>query len=297
MLVTLPPLVVDQITAKIGRFVSNRLARGRGRCPKWLCISEDRAQPLLVKCLPSPHFREANVYRQVLPLITVPRPRLLLIVEDTSAKVYWLVIEFIPGTSPAFPSQISRVLQTLASLHDVTFNVHDLSLPVLREPVTRLTYMYRCATESIAQVSSLSLGRCTEIAKRVLERSHEFSNIHWLSRSANTLVHGNVHSGNVILDASCLGTRAFLIDWADSDIGSPLEDLGDVLCEWPCSVELILSDYRPSSIRRDIVNAESLLRAARFRAYLSLGWLASRVLEGSLQAAHKFSDVGGLMGL
>lgn len=297
MLMTLPPLVVDQITAKIGRFVSNRLVRGRGRCPKWLCISEDRAQLLLVKCLSSPYFREADVYRQVLPLISVPRPRLLLIVEDAATNLYWLVIQFIQGTSPAFPRQISGVLQTLASLHDMTFNVHDLSLPVLREPVRRLTYMYRCATESIAQVSALPLGRCTEIAKQILEYPCGFSDVHWLSLSANTLVHGNVHSGNVILDASCAGTRAFLIDWADSDIGSPLEDLGDVLCEWPCSLELILSDYRPSSIRPDIVNAESLLRAARFRAYLSLGWLAGRVLKGSLRAAHKFSDVGGLVGL
>lgn len=92
-----------------------------------------------------------------------------------------------------------------------------------------------------------------------------------------TLIHGDVHTGNVMLRARAARSEVVFVDWGRSRIGSPLEDVSSWL--------LSLRSWEPTAAR----DHDSL-----FRAYLSAAGRAT-TLTPELREAYWIAAAGNVL--
>ena len=78
-----------------------------------------------------------------------------------------------------------------------------------------------------------------------------------LLSGTTTVIHGDVHPGNVILRRAGAGPRVVLIDWARARIGSPLEDIASWLHSLGC--------WEPQARRRHDTLIRAYLEARTIR--------------------------------
>jgi aminoglycoside phosphotransferase (APT) family kinase protein len=76
-----------------------------------------------------------------------------------------------------------------------------------------------------------------------------------LLEAETTLIHGDVHPGNIVTQRDELGLRVTLLDWARARVGSPLEDVASWLHSLGC--------WEPESRRRHDTLLRSYLGARR----------------------------------
>jgi aminoglycoside phosphotransferase (APT) family kinase protein len=213
----------------------------------------DRAPAtLVVKQLRGVHRREAAFYRQLWAASDSP-PAVRYLGSEKAGDDEYLYLECVESTSswPWADCAVSAaVCQALARLHhqpripatllnDWDYEAelaasaeHTIALASSARDAAGLTFWRRLG--DLRRVVA-SLGR---LRSRLLERG-------------TTVVHGDVHPGNVIIrgHATDEQARVVFVDWARARIGSPLEDVASWLHSLGC--------WEPEARRRH----DTLLRA------------------------------------
>ena len=223
-------------------------------------------------------------------------------VQAVSPSTSYLFLEWIPPASWPWAERalVSHVLDQLADIH-AALSVAPLSgslgawdyeselLPTAEETLKTL--------EVAVQTSALaSLGQQAPALRRVVAalpgmRRQLMSS----SPMGQAVVHGDVHSGNVLI-REVTGTRsAVLLDWARARLGSPLEDVSswlESLGHW----EPVVRRQRVALLRH-YLRARGLPAASARDVYVWY-WVAaaSNALAGALryhlQQAMRVSESG-----
>jgi hypothetical protein len=190
-------------------------------------------QRFVVKELRGAHRREAEVYRLLWDTLTEPPAARLLGRTDT-AEASYLCLEDVRGVS-AWPwrdyAAAAAVCQVLARVH----NARDLAtgLPAWDyEGFLRASAQetLRCVTDlrSGGVLPRPWLGELRRVVGALPLLREQ------LLEAGATLIHGDVHPGNVLVRAGGGPYRVVLIDWARSRLGSPLEDVASWLHSLGC---------------------------------------------------------------
>lgn len=179
---------------------------------------------VVVKELLGTHRREADAYRLLWGnLARPPAPRLLGSTDTTDAS--YLCLEDVPAVA-AWPW---RDLGVVTDVCQVLARLHRSGIPAARLPAWDYEEHLRgSAQETLGLARWVTSGgmspwrRLGDLA-RVVDALPEIRER--LLASGATLIHGDVHPGNVLVRAGAGPDRVVLIDWAASRLGSPLEDI------------------------------------------------------------------------
>ena len=132
-----------------------------------------------------------------------------------------------------------------------------------------------------SQLPELALGRELRVLRRVVDALPRLRD-QLFDALGTTLIHGDVHTGNVMLRGDESGERVVLFDWGRSRIGSPLEDVSSWL--------LSLRTWEPAAGRDHDTLFRAYLAAAGVAAELTpelrdAYWIAaaSNALSGALR--------------
>jgi aminoglycoside phosphotransferase (APT) family kinase protein len=188
---------------------------------------------LVVKELLGTHRREADVYRLLWDCLPDPPAARVLGRRDT-AEASYLCLEDIRRLSAwpwRNPAAVAAVCHALA-------RIHDAGVPAAGLPAWNYDEDLRASAQETLHLATrtrvdgvLLWRRCGDLRRVVgaLARMRER-----LLETGTTLIHGDVHPGNVIVRAGGSSRRVVLIDWAASRVGSPLEDVASWLHSLGC---------------------------------------------------------------
>lgn len=162
-------------------------------------------------------------------------PRLLA-VEELSGDRAVLYLEAVRRTR-AWPwhetRAVARVLERLAAVHETTGGAElprparwDYDAELAEEAPRTVEVLERAARETGVS----ALGRAVPAARRVaLALPAMRGQLAAFAPLGTALLHGDVHSGNVLLRRQRGGEEPVLIDWGRARTGSPLEDVSSWL--------------------------------------------------------------------
>jgi hypothetical protein len=196
----------------------------------------DRRLGFVVKTLTGHARREAAIYSGHLrPHWGVLCPRLLGVEQtDDGRTILFLEALRTPDWPWRDPAAVTRVLRSLAHLHlSATSRDGATGLPewdydaVLRDAaILALEQLDRCRRMlDLAPLRRFrpALRRMTGAAVSLRKQLLAGSGL------PEVALHGDVHSGNVLLRSRPDGDAPVLIDWARARMGSPLEDVSSWL--------------------------------------------------------------------
>lgn len=298
----LPENVARAVSKVLGSgYISQRMDPRYGRARKWQCESERSRTKLLVKELVGVAKREGLIYRLVLPHSKVRRPALLFESGETETRQgAWIGIEWIDGHQVEFPRQLGLIMRQLTILHQSKEAFQCMLKTRMSETVkSRLRSRIESATRSLERIAQRSnFGRASHVARSLLALPAWEGEVEWVAAFSPTLVHGNLHSGNVIIKVQDGSPGAVLIDWADANVGSIIEDLGNLLCEWPGACDLIVEAYNTALVRTGSqVTVSNVRRGARLYAFLNAGWFASGLRSLDEPAFGRLLQMGNFLGI
>jgi hypothetical protein len=189
---------------------------------------------LVVKQLSGPFAREGDVYEALWSHLARP-PAVQMFGQDVCVDSTYLYLEHAASISPwpwSDTALSASVCRELAQLHDA---------PGLSREVFSWNYdeeLIRSAEDTldVAATARNSLGR------RVWRRLGDLRRVvealprirHRLLSDGSTVIHGDMHPGNVILRPSEESMDVVLVDWARARIGSALEDVASWLHSLGC---------------------------------------------------------------
>lgn len=188
----------------------------------------------VVKELRGSQRREAEVYRLLWSRLPEPPAARTLGVESDADTAY-LYLEMIrplsswPWSNSAASAEVCR---ELARLHDST---------TLRSPVFDWGFEQELA--SSARETLALAGRARGAGQvRLWRRPGDLRRVvaalpairRGLLEPGVTIIHGDVHPGNVIVRSARRGSRVVLLDWGRARTGSPLEDVASWLHSVGC---------------------------------------------------------------
>jgi aminoglycoside phosphotransferase (APT) family kinase protein len=269
-------LVSESVQSVAAHFVD-----GRGRA---------RAQRFVVKQLAGEARREAAIYR-ALRGSSVQRlaPALVSIDQDKDGTIQLVIQQVLPRQRWPWRdvSAVSSVLCTLATLHQtdaassLTPHVNDWNFEL--ELQARAARLIQHLEEQRAALRAAGIDVRLALIRRLAARLPAWrQQLLSFLPLPTTVIHGDVHSGNVMLHTHEAKPAPVLIDWARARIGSPLEDVSS----WLQS----LSFWEPVARRRhDTLFGEYLgargLSATLTRDLRQAYWLAgaSNCFAGSLE--------------
>lgn len=186
----------------------------------------------VIKRLPHGSEREADVYEVLWKHLDRP-PAVRVIGRHVSARSTYLYLEEAQPFNvwPWSDMQLAGgVCRTLARLHES---------PAL--PRETFTWDYESALARSAQSTlELATHACDVTGRRWWRRLGDLRRVvtalprirKRLLSVSTTVIHGDVHPGNVILRGS--DSEVVLIDWARARLGSPLEDVASWLHSLGC---------------------------------------------------------------
>lgn len=234
---------------------------------------------LVIKQLRPGFEREADVYQLLWDHLDRP-PAVRVLGRDICGEATYLYLEDArpvcswPWTETATSGAVCRVL---ARLHDAAY------LP--REPLS-WDYESELAASAAATFATAKNAR-DEYGTRYWRRLGDLSRVvealplirNRLLSCPTTVIHGDVHPGNVILRSGNPEPDVVLIDWARARVGSPFEDVASWLHSLGC--------WEPQARRRH----DTLMRA-----YLDAR-AVSRAFDAGLRVEYWFASVSnGLSG-
>jgi aminoglycoside phosphotransferase (APT) family kinase protein len=204
---------------------------------------------LVIKELRAGFEREADIYELLWRHIKQP-PAVHVLGRDTAGHATYLYLE------------------DAQSISSWPWSDSDLTAAACRE-IARLHDSRTLPRESFSWDYEPELARSAEATVEVANRARGPSGRrHWrrlgdlrrvaaalpairlrLLSGATTVIHGDVHPGNVILRRGDTGIEVVLVDWARARIGSPLEDVASWLHSLGC--------WEPQARRRH----DTLMRA------------------------------------
>lgn len=234
-------LSLEEITGGL----ESRVVRASFRSP----LAKDRwPTTFVVKELRDFQRRETNIYRELWSRSTAPPTVRLLGFESTEDADYLYLEEATPQTEWPW-NQIfisAAVCQALARLHD-----NEQLRPKILIDWDYESDLAKSADETLAVALHARDAAGVRHWRRIGDLRRVVAALPKLRSTllqATAFIHGDVHSGNVILRASEKREVAF-IDWARARLGSPLEDLASWLHSLGC--------WEPEARRRH----DTLLRA------------------------------------
>ncbi len=228
-------------------------------------------QQLVVKTLPAGFEREADVYEVLWRDLDRP-PAVRMLGRESSRQATYLYLEEAESSIPWPWTNVEHsgaVCRTLARLHDSQMRGRDAFTWDYDAELARSAQSTLAVAADARDPSGIrywhrmgDLRRVVTALPRIRRR---------LLSGTTTLIHGDMHPGNVILQGET-DPQVLLIDWARARIGSPLEDVASWLHSLGC--------WEPEARRRHDTLMRVYLdaRAApqRFAAHVRIDyWLAS----------------------
>lgn len=229
-------------------------------------ITRDIHYPLVpgrfvVKELLPGQRREADVYALLWTHLEQPPAARLLGVQSAGDTSYLFLedvqsLSFWPWADIAFPLAVCR---ELAQLHDGT-----------ALPPASFTWDYDAElAASAASTLSGALRARDAAGVRYWRRVGDLKRVvaclpglrSELLACGRTVLHGDVHPGNVIIRQGSPGDRVALIDWGRARVGSPLEDVASWLHSLGC--------WEPQARRRHDTLLQAYLAHRRGRPALT----------------------------
>jgi hypothetical protein len=220
---------------------------------------------MVIKQLPAGFEREVDVYGLLWEHFEPPPAVQLLGHERAGATTYLFLEDGEPAATPAWPwsdtSVAAMVCRELARLHD-----HGARLP---RTVFSWDYETELATSARATLDLARTAR-DDRGRRYWRRLGDLRRVvsalpdirACLVSDERTVIHGDVHPGNLLLRRGHPAARVALIDWARARLGSPLEDVASWLHSLGC--------WEPEARRRhDTLMAAYLESRARPRRFSS----------------------------
>ena len=225
-----PSEVVHVDLQPLGGGLESTVARARIAAPR-----EHRSIPqqLVIKQLPDGLEREADVYDALWQYVDGP-PAVRMFGREMRGETTYLYLEDAEA-SGAWPwsdtQRAGAVCRALARLHD---------LQALPRGLFAWDYETELARSSLSTLEVAGDARNSS-GRRWWRRLGDLRRVvaalprirHRLLSGATTVIHGDMHPGNVILRA---GTppEVVLIDWGRARLGSPLEDVASWLHSLGC---------------------------------------------------------------
>lgn len=196
-----------------------------------------RTQHFVIKRLATGNAREARIYQEILaqqhsslaPILFAVRHLPIesrLCLESLQPAEKWPWADF---------AWARRVLEALAGLHTHPSNVearwswlgdwdYEAELASRSQQLVRLTETLDRKTDIPSLRRSLpALRRLTAALPHLRQELFRFRPFE------RTLIHGDVHTGNVLIRKSPAGLTPAFLDWGRSRFGSPLEDIASWL--------------------------------------------------------------------
>ncbi len=209
---------------------------------------EPRPRSFVMKELRGLQRRETKIYRELWSRSTSPPAVRLLGVETTDDADYLYFEEATQQCTWPWKQTVSSILvcRALAELHD--------SKRIQQEALIDWDYeseLTKSADETLAVALNARDRRGVRHWRRLGDLRQVVTalpNLRAALLETTTFIHGDVHSGNIILQATKKADVTF-IDWARARLGSPLEDLASWLHSLGC--------WEPEARRRH----DTLLRA------------------------------------
>jgi hypothetical protein len=237
---------------------------------------------VVVKQLSGAFAREGDVYEALWSHLERP-PAVQMFGRDVCGESTFLYLEHAASFSPwpwSDTALSASVCRELAQLHDA----HGLSGQVFSWNYDEELIRSGDDTLDLAATARNSLGR------RVWRRLGDLRRVvqalprirRRLLSDGSTVIHGDMHPGNVILRRSEETVDVVLVDWARARIGSPLEDVASWLHSLGCWEPL--ARKRHDTLMRAYLDARRVRCA--FNSELRVGyWLAtvSNGLSGAIR--------------
>ena len=226
----------------------------------------------VIKQLPAGFEREADVYDTLWQHLTHPPAVRVLGRQRSGGSTYLYLEDAQPSASwPwADSTRAAAVCYELARFHET------VELP--RGPFA-WNYETELARSAEATLSVAKYAR-DPAGKRYWRRFGDLRRVVGalpairarLLSGATTIIHGDMHPGNVMLRDGDCDVQVVLIDWARARVGSPLEDLASWLHSLGC--------WEPQARRRHDTLMKAYLDARAIRSLLDADlrcdyWLAS----------------------
>jgi aminoglycoside phosphotransferase (APT) family kinase protein len=237
---------------------------------------------LVVKQVSGGLVREADVYRALWRHLRNP-PAVKLLGYEASGNVTYMYLEHATSATP-WPwndtAATALVCVELARLHDST------SLPRDAFSWNYDDELRRSADETLAFAAVARDADGRLIWRRPGDLRRVVTALPHIRRrllsGGGTIIHGDVHSGNVLLRRNATGSDVVLIDWARARLGSPLEDIASWLHSLGC--------WEPQARKRHDTLMRAYLEARqvplRFDADLRLAYClasSSNGLSGAIR--------------
>jgi aminoglycoside phosphotransferase (APT) family kinase protein len=227
---------------------------------------------LVVKQLSGPFAREADVYDALWKHLKRP-PAVQMFGRDVCGDATYLYLEHAVSFSewPWSNTGLSAsVCRELAQLHDAPSLSGEAFSWNYEEELIRSAENTLCLAATARNFLGRRVWRRLGDLRRAVRALPRIRR-RLLSEGA-TVIHGDMHPGNVILRRSEESVDVVLIDWARARIGSPLEDIASWLHSLGC--------WEPQARRRHDSLMRAYLEARRvpriFNAEVRVDyWLAS----------------------
>jgi aminoglycoside phosphotransferase (APT) family kinase protein len=237
---------------------------------------------IVVKQLQGDFAREADVYEVLWRHLEHP-PAVQCFGREVSAGATYLYLEHATALSPwpwADTRLAARVCRQLAQLHD------RRDLPAERFSWNYEDRLIQCAERTLAFATVARDGAGKRVWRRLGDLRRAVKALPRIRRrllaDGATIIHGDMHPGNVILRRADDRVEVVLIDWARARVGSPLEDIASWLHSLGC--------WEPQARRRHDMLMRAYLESRRiprrFDSTMRVAyWLAS-VSNGLAGAIH-----------
>jgi hypothetical protein len=226
---TIPVSDLDLSVEAIGGGLESNVVRASFRSPN----AKLSPRSFVVKELRGLQRRETNIYRELWNQTTVPPTVRLLGIEATEDADYLYLEEATQESEWPWRKTFTSaaVCEALARLHD-TQALHENTLidwdyeSHLKDSAAETLAVARQARDQAGFRHWRRIGDLQRVVTALPK-------IRSALLEVTTFIHGDVHTGNVILRASERGEIAF-IDWARARVGSPLEDVASWLHSLGC---------------------------------------------------------------
>ena len=212
------------LVSPLVQHVSVRYADARGR---------HFTSAFVVKELLGDSLREIRVYEVLAPHKRGLAPELVAVDEHSTRSFLYLESVHSKRRWPWKDLSLAeRVLEKLAQLHCLVANHQALEWDYDAE----LRATASATLSEVLRFTRMTGDRLTRVALPALRRLVE--HLPMLRRQLlgfvalpATLIHGDVHPGNVVVRGSRRGDDPLFVDWARARLGSPLEDVNSWI-EW-----------------------------------------------------------------
>lgn len=220
-------------------------------------------------------LREIVCYRDVLSRVILSTPRYLgSTVEPTTGR-HWLFLERLVGDPLWQIGDVetwSLAARWLAGLHG-RFEGRLERLPG-RLIVHDRSYWSRWLARARRRLAREDSRRSRDEIRWLLERAARA--VDWLVQQPGTLVHGDFHPSNVLVERQSTGAVIRPVDWEMAGLAPGILDLAALTSgRWePQRQATVLTAYREALPRRRRPSTDALLRSLqRCRLLLAVQWL------------------------